>query len=300
VAHSGLYSVAVTHAFTATGGGSQGIQQEVTGIVGGQAYPLQGYVYRPDNNIQSARVRVAWYACPDFSCSQLSTSDVFAGDRGVAGWQFFSGSVTAPATAVAARYRLIFYNANPVSSTIYFDDVEFACSPPPSTNTPTPSAIASATATDTPIGTTLIGHVTYQGIAQPGTRNVQAITLTLCIGGTPQNFVQDTDSQGFFTVTLGTAAGTYNYGVKSYKYLGNAGSVGLSSGTNNVEFGTLRAGDTDNNNLINTTDFTRLRNAFGTSSNPFTDFNNDGITNTTDFSLQRNNFGTGGQNVTCP
>jgi hypothetical protein len=161
------------------------------------------------------------------------------------------------------------------------------------TNTPT------ATATSTP-GVRLIGHVTYQGIGQPNTRNVQAITLTLCIGGSAQNFVQNTDSQGFFTVTLGTAPGNYNYRVKSYKNLGKAGTVAIASGTNNVEFGLLNTGDTDNNNLINTTDFTRLRNAFGTSSNPFTDFNNDGITNTTDFTLMRNNFGTAGQNITCP
>lgn len=307
VAHSGLYSVAVTHAFTATNGGSQGIQQDVTGIVAGQAYPLQGYVYRPDNNIQSARVRVAWYSCADFSCGQLSTVDVFAGNRGVAGWQYFSGTVTAPAGAVAARYRLLFFNANPVSSTINFDDVEFACTPATPATTPTFTPVATATDTPTATYTTtptpgiqLIGHVTYQGIAQPSVRNVQAITLTLCLGGTPQDFVQNTDSQGFFTVTLVTGPGNYNYLVKSYKNLGNAGTVGLANGTSNVEFGTLGAGDTDNNNLVNTVDFNRLKTAFGTASNPSTDFNNDGITNTTDFGLQRNNFGTAGQDLTCP
>src|SRR5207237_398348 len=63
VPHTGDWSVAVTHAFTQTGGGSQGIQQDVPDIVSGTTYAVQGYVYRPDNNIQSARVRVAWYIC---------------------------------------------------------------------------------------------------------------------------------------------------------------------------------------------------------------------------------------------
>ena len=51
---------------------------------------------------------------------------------------------------------------------------------------------------------------------------------------------------------------------------------------------------------MNTTDFTLLKNAFGTSNNLNTDFNNDGITNTTDFTLQKGNFGLVGQGITCP
>jgi hypothetical protein len=167
------------------------------------------------------------------------------------------------------------------------------------TNTPTATATFTPTATNTP-GVRIIGHVTYQGIAQPNTRNIQAITLTLCIGGSATNFVQNTDAQGFFTVTLATGPGSYNYRVKPYKNLAKAGTLVLAGGNNNAEFGTLNAGDTDNSNLVNTTDFTRLRAAFGTASNPFTDFNNDGITNTTDFTLLRNNFGTAGQSLTCP
>ncbi len=158
---SGLYSVAVTHAFTATSGGSQGIQQDIPGtVVPGQTYQVQGYVYRPDSNIQSARVRVAWYNCANFSCAQASTSDVFAGDRGVAGWQFFSGGVAAPTGAVAARYRLIFYNEDPTPSTIRFDDVAFECftsatstatAVTSSTSTSTPTVVASSTRTPTAI-----------------------------------------------------------------------------------------------------------------------------------------------------
>lgn len=191
------------------------------------------------------------------------------------------------------------------------------CAPPTATATltrtatATPTSSATLTLTVTPTATVgsptttpgpamLVGHVTYQGIAQPGTRNQQAITLTICVGGATQNYVQSTDSQGFFTATLGLGAGNYNYKVKSYKSLANAGTLALAGGTTNQEFGTLRAGDTDNNNTVNTTDFNRVKGAFGTSSNPFTDFNNDGITNTSDFNVLKGNFGLSGQNITCP
>ncbi|MFL5732502.1 MAG: lamin tail domain-containing protein [Chloroflexia bacterium] len=185
VPHTGSYSVAVTHAFTATGGGSQGIYQDVPNIIAGTSYAVQGYVYRPDNNIQSARVRVAWYTCPDYSCSQASTTDVFAGNRGVVGWQFFSGSVTAPAGALAARYRLISYNAEAINSTIYYDDVGMACNPgaPTFTPTPGPSTTAVSTVTNTPTWTpsasrTPTATSTTGGAGTPTATNTTGVPLT--------------------------------------------------------------------------------------------------------------------------
>ena len=115
-----------------------------------------------------------------------------------------------------------------------------------------------------------------------------------------QNFVTSTDSTAHFTVTLALPTGNYNYKVKDYKNLSNGGTLTLNPGTTNVEMGTLRAGDANNNDVVNTTDFTLLKNAFGTSSNLNTDFNNDGITNTTDFTLLKGNFGLVGQGITCP
>ena len=147
--------------------------------------------------------------------------------------------------------------------------------------------VATPTPTATPAANILVGHVTYQGIAQPYTRNLQAITLTLCVGGVQQNYVTSTDTTGHFTVTLTLPTGNYNYKVKSFKNLSNGGTLTLNAGTTNMEFGTLRAGDANNNDIVNTTDFTLLKNAFGTSNNLNTDFNNDGITNTTDFTLSK-------------
>lgn len=198
---------------------------------------------------------------------------------------------------------------------------------PTSTRTPTPvstltaTATATATATptsaagtptSTPAGATLIGHVVYQGISQttPTTRNVQPITLTLCINGASQSFVTQTDTQGFFTVTLTALnpSGQYNWRVKNYKNLSNAGT-GLSilpGSTTSFDFsgsgtgGALRAGDSNNNNVVNGTDFNLLKAAFGSTISPNTDYNNDGVTNGNDFNAMKGNFGVSGQNLTCP
>ena len=204
IVHSGDFSVAITHAFTQTGGGSQGIQQEIPSVTEGQVYPVEGYVYRPDNNLQSARVRVAWYNCADFSCGQASTIDIFAGNRGVPDWQYFSGNVTAPAGALAARYRLIFYNATNTPSTIYFDDVLFGCQAGgTSTPTPTgPTVTPSASTTAIPIGS-------VQGFELESPMVGQTVTIrgtvTVILGN--GFFVQDagdgdpTTSDGVFVFT---------------------------------------------------------------------------------------------------
>ena len=65
--------------------------------------------------------------------------------------------------------------------------------------------------------------------------------------------------------------------------------------------GQQRAGDTDatHNNVVNSTDFTALKNVFGSPS-PIGDLNNDGVTSGIDFTLLKNNFGTAGAAANCP
>ena len=166
VSHGGDYSIAITHNLV---GNSQGVQENIPiTIQAGAQYRVQGWVLRPDPSITSARVRIAWYDCPDFTCSQLSTVDVFAGNTGVDGWQFFSGTVTAPTGAVAARYRLYYFNSTAVYTTIHYDNVLFECQPLP-TQTPTNSPTATNTAipptdtpTITPTDTPLISQLTLR------------------------------------------------------------------------------------------------------------------------------------------
>jgi hypothetical protein len=145
----------------------------------------------------------------------------------------------------------------------------------------------------------LVGHVTIQGISQPNVRNVEAITLTLCVSGSPVNYTSTLDASGFFTVTTGQPNGTYGWKVKPYKSLSNSGTLTLAGGTLHQEMGTLKGGDANNNNLDNTADFNLLKAAFGTSNNLNTDFNNDNITNTSDFNILKSNFGQSGTG-TCP
>ena len=62
-----------------------------------------------------------------------------------------------------------------------------------------------------------------------------------------------------------------------------------------------QAGDANNNNIVNATDFSLLRSQFGQSGTGLAaDFNNDGVVNATDFSLLRGNFGAAGSNLACP
>jgi hypothetical protein len=161
-----------------------------------------------------------------------------------------------------------------------------------------PAVPCGPTSTPTPANI-LIGHVTLQGVPQPSLRNVEAITLTLCVAGSPQVYLANLDQQGFFTVTTTLPNGNYGWKTKPYKSLSNSGVLAFAGGTLNLEMGTLKGGDANNSNNVNSVDFNLLKNAFGTSNNLFTDFNNDGTTNATDFNTQKGNFGLVGTG-TCP
>ena len=162
-----------------------------------------------------------------------------------------------------------------------------------------------AASTPTPQPALLVGHVTWQGRpAQPNTLQQLPITLTLRLtsGGPYFDFAtQNTDSSGYFTVTVtGLPAGTYNWRVKGPKYLANAGQVVLSGGPQqSVEMGLMKVGDANNDNVVNTIDFTILKGTFGKALgdpgyDQRADFNGDNRVNVTDFTLQKSNFGLGG------
>jgi hypothetical protein len=167
------------------------------------------------------------------------------------------------------------------------------------TRTPSPTA----TATRTPITAVLIGHATWQGPpGQPDPRQQLPITLTLSLGNTETNYpAQNTDAQGFFTVTVSNlAAGTYTWRAKGPRYLSNSGTVSLSgAAVTRLEMGLMRAGDANNDNLVGAADFAIVKRAYGTAEgdpayDARADFNNDRLINTVDFTLLKANFGSGG------
>jgi hypothetical protein len=173
------------------------------------------------------------------------------------------------------------------------------------TPTHTPGSANTPTSTLTPSGV-IIGHVTWQGIAQPDSRNAGiTATLSLCVGGSPQNYSVATDASGFFTATTGLANGSYNWRVKGQINLANAGSLIIAGGTANVEMGILAAGDCNNDNLVNVSDFNIMKITFGKSlGDPGydgrSDFNRDNIINILDFNSLKTSFGRGGAALTCP
>ncbi|MEL6634159.1 MAG: serine hydrolase, partial [Bacteroidota bacterium] len=112
-----------------------------------------------------------------------------------------------------------------------------------------------------------------------------------------------------FTGVAGTAGGQLNVGpvitndydvfVKHTKYLARLVNASLVGGANTVNAGQLRAGDANNDNLVNLTDFSILASSFGKIStdigyNENADFNADDAVVLIDFSLLNSNFNVAG------
>ena len=173
--------------------------------------------------------------------------------------------------------------------------------------TMTPTSTATNTATATPAAAGVVtGHLTWQGIGQPDNRNNGiTATLSLCVGGSPQTYNVTTNANGVFSVTTGLSDGVYNWQIKAVINLANAGTLSMSGGTANVEMGTLKAGDSNNSNNVNATDFNIFKSTFGKGVgqpgyDARGDFNRDGVANSVDFNLLKGNFGQGGASLTCP
>jgi glucose/arabinose dehydrogenase len=159
------------------------------------------------------------------------------------------------------------------------------------------------------VGQRLVGHIDWQGRpAQPNTLQSVPVTLTLKLGATEMDYpVQATDASGFFTVGVGTLpSGTFNWRVKDPLYLANAGTVTLSgANVTNVDMGLMKAGDSDNNNKVDSFDFVILRRTYAKAVgdpgyDARADFTGDQAVTITDFALLKANFGVIGQPPVSP
>ncbi|MFL5734141.1 MAG: dockerin type I domain-containing protein, partial [Chloroflexia bacterium] len=178
------------------------------------------------------------------------------------------------------------------------------------TYTPTSTPTDTPTDTPTPLDADLVGHVTWQGRpAQPNALQQVAITMSLRLasGGPDNEYAGTTDARGFFTSTVsGLPPGLYNWRVKDPKYLANGGTVTLpGAGSTSQEMGFMLAGDCNNNNVVDSTDFAILKASFGKSFGQSgyddrADFTGDLAVNVTDFSILRGNFGAGGAGPVGP
>ncbi|MFL5731952.1 MAG: proprotein convertase P-domain-containing protein [Chloroflexia bacterium] len=181
------------------------------------------------------------------------------------------------------------------------------------------SACSTPTATSTPMSV-LVGHVTWQGRpAQPSALQQLPITLTLRSAATEINYpVMTTDARGFFTANVsGLLPGVYTWRAKSAQvgasppqqnpgWLATSGTVLLAgAASTQQEMGLQRAGDCNNDNVDNATDFVMLKNTFGQSVGQSqydnrADFTGDTVVNSVDFSLLKANFGQSGAPPASP
>jgi hypothetical protein len=170
------------------------------------------------------------------------------------------------------------------------------------TNTPvTPTATATATPTLKPtVIRNIDGHVTWEGRQPPPNPGYQLpVTLTVKLGANETNYpTQTTDQNGHFTAPATSLVnGSYLWRVKSPKYLAKSGAFNLTDApTTFIEMGLMRAGDANNDNVINIADFNILRSTFGKSQgepgyDDRADFTGDGVVNVLDFNLLKLNFG---------
>jgi hypothetical protein len=109
-----------------------------------------------------------------------------------------------------------------------------------------------------------------------------------------------TDGNGAFTVN-GIPTGTYDVEVKHAQSLSlKANGLVFVAGTSTSQaFGTLLAGDVNNDDAVTIIDFSILRASFGLAQgdagfDPRADLNGNGGVDILDFSILRSNFGLGG------
>ncbi len=142
------------------------------------------------------------------------------------------------------------------------------------------------TPTNTPIASTIQGSVglqRYQSRPDPS----WSVPLTVTVGTT---YTVTTDQWGNFTLS-GLTPGTYDIRVKNRHTLRNVKSgVTLVTGPNDIDFGTLKEGDANDDNRVNYLDFSILSRSYNKplgepDFNPMADFNEDDIVNYLDFSL---------------
>jgi hypothetical protein len=183
---------------------------------------------------------------------------------------------------------------------------------PTPTNTsvysPTPTRTATPSRTPMPIGNASIaGHVDLQGRpTPPNPRWAVPVHVTVHLPSDPIPAYQahlDTDEYGNFLME-NMQPGTYDVAVRNWHTLWKKlSNVTLGSGLNPVNFGTLKEGDSTQDNAVNSADFSLLSLSYFCSRGDAcyintSDFTEDGTVNSSDFSLLSLNYFETGQSVT--
>jgi hypothetical protein len=226
------------------------------------------------------------YNGPDFRVARIGLCATATGDA-VIRWDFSPPAPSTRDTEIVDDTGALASNDN-----CFVDYVIHIICPGAPTPTSTP------TSTPTPSSSSLlVGHVVWQARpAQPNPLQRLPITLTLTSGSTQVDYAaQSTDASGFFTVPVGGLPnGNYTWRAKDPQYLTGSGPVTLMGAPQtNAEMGLMRAGDANNDNVVNLSDFVILKVTFNTA-DPRADFNGNGIVDAADFTTLKSNFGRGG------
>lgn len=128
---------------------------QTVAVEGGKAYVLSGYALKNDANVQSAYLRLSWYASRDGSGRAIDSVDsttCLADDS--SDFRFLSSEpVVAPAEAASAKVRLMLDPVSEAEGRVYFDAISFEETTMP---LPTQTAVPSPAPTEiaTPPGAT--------------------------------------------------------------------------------------------------------------------------------------------------
>ncbi|MEM7798449.1 MAG: hypothetical protein AAF633_04590, partial [Chloroflexota bacterium] len=150
------------------------------------------------------------------------------------------------------------------------------------------------------VTTSLTGTVNFEGYTD-NSGEILSVRFFASGASTPAYAFTPTtsDAQGTFLVS-DIEPGDYSVEVKLSNSLQKALNMTIVSGSNSQDFGTLLAGDSNNNNTVEISDFSILASSFNKSSGDVgyvdgADFTGDNIVNLGDFSLLANNFNTSGE-----
>jgi hypothetical protein len=121
-------------------------------VVASAWYTFSAYVYDDDPQVDSAFLRVAWYASGDGSGSAITSADSTESlQQPDAGYhQLSTSSVQAPPEAHSAKARIVLRPRAAAEASIVVDEAWFVASSPAEANAEQPDAGASTSATDDP------------------------------------------------------------------------------------------------------------------------------------------------------
>ena len=154
-----------------------------------------------------------------------------------------------------------------------------------------------------PVGNTLVsGTLGFEGISSSAPNQMVTFTFRSTTGGATFTRTTQVPASGVFTLT-NIPADKYNVRIKGNKYLAQVVAVDNTSGPVTGLTSDQRAGDTNNDNSVDSTDFGNLIGAFNTMSSvtgsgydPNADLNGDGSVDSTDFGLLIGEFNNTGDN----